>query len=89
MPRILAPIVRCIERLPLLTQDGAFHQYVKDEWGSIANLKLQILSDFFKHGFDGSGDDGGSCIGAWVGSVKLLWVVVCERKSRGMRVCVL
>jgi hypothetical protein len=55
VPRILAPIVRCIESLPQLVEDAAFHQYVSKEWGSIAGLRLQILSDFFKHGFDGSG----------------------------------
>jgi hypothetical protein len=60
--RILAPIVSCLEKLPQLINDEAFHAYVRQEWGSVENLKLQILSDFLKHGFDGSGDDGGSCI---------------------------
>lgn len=63
VPRILTPIAQCIHRLPgVLYQDPAFHKYVKEEWGSIEGLRMQILSDFFKHGFDGSGDDGGSCI---------------------------
>mmetsp|Transcript_29387 Transcript_29387/g.28111 ORF Transcript_29387/g.28111 Transcript_29387/m.28111 type:complete len:602 (+) Transcript_29387:77-1882(+) len=62
VPRILAPLALCIDRLPALADDRAFHKYVSDEWGSINGLRMQILSDFFKHGFDGSGDDGGSCI---------------------------
>lgn len=62
VPRILSPIVQCIERLHQLVEDTAFHEYVDKEWGSISSLRMQILSDFFKHGFDGSGDDGGSCI---------------------------
>lgn len=62
VPRILNPIVNCIEKLPSLKMDPAFHKYVCTEWNSISELRLQILSDFFKHGFDGSGDDGGSCI---------------------------
>mmetsp|Transcript_948 Transcript_948/g.1256 ORF Transcript_948/g.1256 Transcript_948/m.1256 type:complete len:605 (-) Transcript_948:58-1872(-) len=60
--RILAPIVQCMDQLPNLVSDAAFHRYVSQDWGSIHGLRLQILSDFFKHGFDGSGDDGGSCI---------------------------
>ena len=55
VPRILAPIVQCIESLPKLVEDSAFHAYVSQEWGSIDGLRLQILSDFFKHGFEGSG----------------------------------
>lgn len=62
VPRILAPLAQCMESLPSLAEDRAFHAYVQAEWGSIDSLRMQILSDFFKHGFDGSGDDGGSCI---------------------------
>jgi hypothetical protein len=63
VPRILAPIVQCIESLPQLVDDPAFHSYVSQEWGSIDGLRLQILSDFFKHGFDGSGKRS-LCVGA-------------------------
>lgn len=62
VPRILKPIAQCIDNLPALVSDSAFHAYVSAEWGSISALRMQILSDFFKHGYDGSGDDGGSCI---------------------------
>eukprot|EP01041_Mallomonas_annulata_P001966 gene1966-3817_t len=62
VPRILAPIATCIESLPGLVTDEPFHAYVREEWTSLQSLRMQILSDFFKHGFDGSGDDGGSCI---------------------------
>merc|ERR1712217_540371 len=32
------------------------------EYGGVENLRMLILQDFFRHGFDGSGDDGGSCV---------------------------
>jgi hypothetical protein len=32
--------------------------YIYPYVGSINGLRMQIFSDFFKHGFDGSGDDG-------------------------------
>jgi hypothetical protein len=56
VPRILSPIAQCIEQLPNLVEDPAFHTYVREEWGSIDGLRMQVLSDFFKHGFDGSGE---------------------------------
>lgn len=70
VPFILTPIVRCIEKILLMrheadrlnAKDAAFLEYIQREWTSLDNLILAILSDFFKHGFDGSGDDGGSCI---------------------------
>ena len=55
VPRILKPIAQCIDNLPGLVGDTAFHAYVSAEWGSINALRMQILSDFFKHGYDGSG----------------------------------
>ena len=60
--RMLSPVCQCIDRLESCCDDKAFHHYITEEWNSIEDLKMQILSDCFKHGFDGSGDDGGSCI---------------------------
>jgi hypothetical protein len=36
--------------------------YIDNQFGLQQNLKMAVLSGYFKHGFDGSGDDGGSCI---------------------------
>ena len=32
VPRILKPIVQCIDSLPRLVEDTAFHSYVSQEW---------------------------------------------------------
>jgi len=62
IPRFLNPIVDFIDGLEELCQDERVDSYVKKEFGSQEFLKLTVLTDYFKHGFDGSGDDGGSCI---------------------------
>eukprot|EP00041_Stephanoeca_diplocostata_P039064 m.1584736 g.1584736 ORF g.1584736 m.1584736 type:complete len:572 (-) comp25320_c0_seq67:4651-6366(-) len=62
VPRILAPIVQTVERLDELAEDPAVNEYFKTTFGGVDKLRIKILSSFFKHGFDGSGDDGGSCI---------------------------
>jgi len=62
IPRFLSPIVSFIQGLPELCSDERIDAYVQKQFGSQNNLKLSVLCDYFKHGFDGSGDDGGSCI---------------------------
>lgn len=62
IPRFLSPIVQFIQGLSDLCADARIRDYVTDEFGSLDSLKLTVLADYFKHGFDGSGDDGGSCI---------------------------
>jgi len=61
VPRILAPIVNTIERIEQLEKDPLCGQFIT-EAGGVEYLRKKILCDYFKHGFDGSGDDGGSCI---------------------------
>ena len=62
IPRFLHPIVEFIQGLPELCRDERIDAYVKEQFGTQERLKMMVLTDYFKHGFDGSGDDGGSCI---------------------------
>lgn len=63
IPRFLRPIVDFIDGLDgLCSTNQGIGAYVSQEFGSLDQLKMLVLSDYFKHGFDGSGDDGGSCI---------------------------
>lgn len=65
MAPILNPIVLCLEKIDELNNDPHLAAYLAARGGPDA-VKKEILSDFFKHGFDGSGADNffdaGSCI---------------------------
>ncbi|KAJ3868948.1 hypothetical protein EV359DRAFT_31096 [Lentinula novae-zelandiae] len=64
--RILLPICNTLNQIPNLMDKPALRSYIEDDFGSAENLTKEILSDFFRHGFDGSGADNfydaGSCI---------------------------
>jgi len=62
IPRFLSPVVEFIDGISSICSNEHIAKYVKDEFGSERCLKMNVLVDYFKHGFDGSGDDGGSCI---------------------------
>lgn len=63
IPRFLRPIVDfCDGVSDMCAADPRIARYVEDRFGSERELELAVLKDYFKHGFDGSGDDGGSCI---------------------------
>jgi len=67
VPRILSPIVTCLENLERICEkDEAILKFVEEGFGGVEQLKKDILYDFFKSAFDGSGADNfydaGSCI---------------------------
>jgi len=66
VPRILNPIVLVIQGIPELMKDRQLRSYVEATFGSQEALVKEILCDFYRHGFDGSGADNffdaGSCI---------------------------
>lgn len=67
VPKILSPIVNCLENLErVCEEDDGILKYVETEFGCVEQLKKDILYDFFKSAFDGSGADNfydaGSCI---------------------------
>uniref|UniRef100_A0A6B2L2U4 Non-canonical E2 ubiquitin-conjugating enzyme C-terminal domain-containing protein n=1 Tax=Arcella intermedia TaxID=1963864 RepID=A0A6B2L2U4_9EUKA len=66
VPRILVPIVTAIEGVDKLIKQPTTKQYIDKAFGGADKLKKDILVDFFRFGFDGSGADNfidaGSCI---------------------------
>jgi len=65
--RILGPIVLCIENVEkMVDEDEYLEDWIKSEYGGLETLKKDILYDFFRSAFDGSGADNfydaGSCI---------------------------
>ena len=66
IPRILAPIIDTVRQLDELAAGPGMGEYIRSTFGSVDECRMAILSDFFRHGFDGSGADNyydaGSCI---------------------------
>ena len=67
VPRILGPIVSCLENLEKICEkDDGVRKMVEDGFGGMEKLRKYILYDFFRSAFDGSGADNfydaGSCI---------------------------
>ena len=67
VPRILGPIVSCLEQTEkIYNEDDGIKAFIIDGYGGLDRLKKDILYDFFKSAFDGSGADNfydaGSCI---------------------------
>jgi len=66
VPRILNPIVAVIESIPRCAEHPHVKEMIVNAHGSVKDCQLDILQDFFKHAFDGSGADNfydaGSCI---------------------------
>jgi len=64
---ILNPIVITVKRMDgLVAGNPDIASYVQKAFGDVEGLRLAILRDFFRHGFDGSGADNffdaGSCV---------------------------
>ena len=68
VPRILGPLVLTLDKISsFYTEPGqGALKAVVDSFGGVEKLTREILSDFFRHAFDGSGGDNffeaGSCI---------------------------
>ncbi|KAG6841853.1 hypothetical protein C0991_006260 [Blastosporella zonata] len=81
--RILLPICNTLSQIPTIAAKPALLSYIEDEFGSTENLTREILGDFFRHGFDGSGADNffdaGSCIDGRLTSA-WNWCATLEKK---------
>jgi hypothetical protein len=64
---ILLPLCNCLSQIPKLAkQDQGINEYLDNSFGGVDKVVKDILLDFFRHAFDGSGADNffdaGSCI---------------------------
>lgn len=55
--RILNPIIITIQNIDQLGKDPNINTYIQSTFGGKERLRKEILADFFRHGFDGSGAD--------------------------------
>eukprot|EP00038_Savillea_parva_P007923 m.173325 g.173325 ORF g.173325 m.173325 type:complete len:915 (+) comp13680_c0_seq1:43-2787(+) len=64
--KILSPIIQTIREIDILMEDDGLATYINKKFGGPRQLKQDILFDFFRNAFDGSGADNffdaGSCI---------------------------
>jgi len=78
--RILTPIATCIRDLEKLYSVPELKQWIDKVFDGLDSLRMEILTDFFRHAFDGSGDDGGSCIDGRLTS-SWNWCSLLEKKA--------
>eukprot|EP00796_Vickermania_ingenoplastis_P008188 gene8188-5714_t len=76
IPGLVYPVTQTLKQLKILfgkaipdvssavreVEYPGISNLLREKYRSYEDLRLSILADFFKHAFDGSGDDGGSCI---------------------------
>ena len=82
VPRILCPILQVVNRIPSIAADPYSRSLLSiAQSGESSAMVLQryLLRDFFRHGFDGSGSDGGSCIDGRLTSA-WNWCSKCSKK---------
>lgn len=81
VPWILNPIVQTIQNIGALSmKDENVRVLIESQYGGVEHARKVILRDFFRHGFDGSGDDGGSCIDGRLTSA-WNWCSLLEKKD--------
>ena len=63
VPRILGPLIQTLDQLIVVCEsDKRIREWTKKVYGGPQNATRWVLRDYFRYGFDGSGDDGGSCV---------------------------
>ena len=77
VPRILAPIVQCLEQAERVYQeDDGVRNLIKKSFGGLEKLKKDILHDFFRNAFDGSGKSARAPLRCWVVGLSVVSVGV-------------